>query len=383
VFSRPTEFPIEVNVVVQRKSDLLRSGRRILDLARSNPTDVGLDFDANWLETLGHPRALAYRPEPLGAIEARLALVTRWNRLGHELEPGCIALSASTSEAYSHLFKLLCDPGDEVLVPRPSYPLFEHLARLEHVRLSTYQLEYDGHWYIDLDSLRCARRARTKAIILVSPNNPTGSITRSDEFSAVAELGLPIISDEVFSSYRFGSAASRFHSALGLPDHLVFVLDGLSKALGLPQCKLAWTSVTGPARLVESAMTRLEIIADAFLSVSGPIQSALPELLGGEIARRDVIQARLERNLSELQRLVANTAVTALHLDGGWTAVLQLPATRSETEWVLRLLEDDGIWVQPGWFYDFVREAYVVVSLLTPVEDFTRGIEGLVQRVHA
>lgn len=381
VFSRQTEFPNEPNLVTRRRSELIDAGRPILDLTCSNPTTVGLDVDRNILEALGDPRALRYAPEPLGSHEARSALSERWRRLGHEQPPEHIVLSASTSEAYSHLFKLLCDPTDEVLVPQPSYPLFEHLAQLEHVQLSTYQLEYDGSWYIDLDSLRQARTSRTRAIILVSPNNPTGSITRDEEFRAIAELGLPIISDEVFSGFLFAGATSRYRSALGRPECLVFVLDGLSKSLGLPQTKLAWTSLSGPEPLVASALERLEVIADAFLSVSTPIQCALPELLRREAERHDVIQRRLERNLAELKRLTADSAVTSLCLDGGWSAVLQVPNTRTETEWVLTWLERDEVWVQPGWFFDFAREAFVVVSLLTPDDLFATGIERVVRRV--
>ncbi len=383
VFSRQTEFPSETNVVTRRRSDLVQAGRPILDLAGSNPTVVGLDFDESILAALAAPRGLLYAPEPLGSRQAREALSNRWHRLGHEQSFERIVLSASTSEAYSHLFKLLCDPGDEVLVPRPSYPLFEHLAQLEHVRLSTYQLEYDGRWYIDLDSLKLARTPRTKAVILVSPNNPTGSVTASDELTAIAALGLPIISDEVFSGFLFDRATTRYQSALSQKDCLVFVLDGLSKSLGLPQCKLAWTSLSGPQNLVESALERLEIVSDAFLSVSTPIQGALPELLRREAERHGLIQARLERNLLELRRLVSDTAVTLLHLDGGWNAVLQLPNTSSETEWVLTLLEQDDLWVQPGWFFDFAREAYVVVSLLTPPDEFSTGLQRLVWRVSA
>jgi alanine-synthesizing transaminase len=381
VFSRQTEFPSQPNLLVQRRSELLLAGQPLIDLAAYNPTLADLQFERDWTRWLCNPGALRYEPEPFGRLQAREALAARAARLGHALSPARILLSASTSEAYSHLFKLLCDPGDEVLVPQPSYPLFEHLAQLEHVRLVPYPLAYAGHWYIDLDGLRSARSERTKAVILVSPNNPTGSVTRGDEFDAIMQLGLAVISDEVFSGFLFGAAKTRYRSAFGRDDALLFVLDGLSKSLGLPQCKLAWTTVSGPALLVESALSRLEIIADAFLSVATPIQVALPELLEAEPARQRVIQTRLERNLSELGRLVTNSAVTRLELDGGWSAVLRLPNTRSETEWVLSLLEQDAIWVQPGWFFDFAHEAYVVVSLLTPHEQFARGIERLVRRV--
>lgn len=383
VFSRQTEFSLEPNPLFQRRAELEAAGLVVLDLTGSNPTAVSLDFADDWPQTLARAEVRRYDPVPFGTLPARRVLADRWRRLGQPVAKERIVLSSSTSEAYSHLFKLLCNPGDEVLVPQPSYPLFEHLARLEHVTLSGYRLGYDGHWYVDLDSLQAARGPRTRAVIVVSPNNPTGSILREAELSALGELGLPIISDEVFSRFLFGAAATRFRTALSVDGCLVFVLDGLSKSLGLPQCKLAWTSVAGPRPLVEAALSRLEIVTDAYLSVSTSIQCALPELLALESERQRVIQQRLERNLDELQRRVKGSAATLLSLDGGWSAVLQLPSTRSESEWVLTLLERDGIWVQPGWFFDFEREAFVVVSLLTPCGDFATGVERLIRRVNA
>lgn len=381
VFSRKSEFPIGPNLVTQRRIELSQAGHALLDLSGTNPTTVGLDLDSDWLTSLAHRRSLTYEPEAFGMPGARQALAARWARAGHAVSPDNILLTASTSEAYGYLFKLLCDPGDQILVPRPSYPLFEQLAQLEQIELVTYPLEYDGCWYIDIDELRARRSGRTKAVILVSPNNPTGSVTRPDEFSALDQLGVPVISDEVFSGFLFGSARSRFRSALALENSLVFVLDGLSKSFGLPQCKLAWTTVSGPGKWVEPALERLEVIADAFLGAATPIQAALPELLAREMERRAGILTRLERNLHELRRIVSGTTVTVLELDGGWSAVLRLPSTRSETDWVITLLEGEGLWVQPGWFFDFTREAYVVVSLLTPPDEFARGIERLVRRV--
>ncbi|HMA95614.1 MAG TPA: pyridoxal phosphate-dependent aminotransferase [Polyangiaceae bacterium] len=382
VFSQQTEFPNEPNQLARARTQLIRTGRPLLDLTPSNPTAVGLSFGSDWLQLLARSKSLAYDPEPFGALAARQAVAARWKHRGEAVPAEQIVLSASTSEAYSHLFKLLCNPGDEVLVPQPSYPLFEHLARLEHVHLAGYRLGYDGSWYIDLDSLRRAQTTRTKAVILVSPNNPTGSIVNEDELKVIAALGLPVISDEVFSTFLFGKSRTRYESAIGIDSTLVFVLDGLSKSLGLPQCKLAWTSVVGPKGLVEQALSRIEIIADAFLSVATPIQYALPELLEDEHDRHSVIISRLEQNLNVLEQLVRGSAATALATEGGWSAVLQLPSTRTESEWVLTLLEQDGVWLQPGWFFDFERESFVVVSLLTPSEDFKTGIERLVRRVN-
>jgi aspartate/methionine/tyrosine aminotransferase len=383
VFSRQTEFPSEPNPLMLRRWELQRAGQHLVDLSASNPTSVGLDFDPTWLNVLSQPRTLAYDPEPFGMLEAREALAARWARRGAKVAADNIVLSSSTSEAYGFLFKLLCDPGDEILVPCPSYPLFEHLAQLEHVRVVNYPLRYDGAWYFDLDALRELCTARTKAVVLVSPNNPTGSVTRDDELAAIDALGLPVISDEVFASFLFGAGKSRFRTALGLEKCLVFVLDGLSKSLGLPQCKLAWTTLSGPPPLVAAARERLEVIADAYLSVSTSIQVGLPALLQRETERHATLQTRLARNLTTLREATLGTAVTVLQLDGGWSAILRLPNTRSESEWVLTLLERDGIWVQPGWYFDLTPEAHIVVSLLTPPEVFADAIGRIVRRVDA
>jgi aspartate/methionine/tyrosine aminotransferase len=293
-------------------------------------------------------------------------------------------LTASTSEAYGFLFKLLCDPGDEVLVPRPSYPLFEHLAQLEGVRAVPYRAAYDGAWHVDVPSVRAAVSPRTRAIVTVSPNNPTGSYLKRDELDALAAMGLPIVSDEVFASYPLRPDPARAVSALearGAP--LVFALGGLSKLAALPQMKAGWVAVAGEPGRVDEALARLEVIADAYLSVSTPVQHALPALLASRGAAHAAIASRTRANLGAIVPALAGSAASLLDVEGGWYATVRLPATRSEEAWVLDLLEQDGVHVHPGHFFDFASEAYVILSLLTPEQDFAEGLARLVARVRA
>jgi hypothetical protein len=278
------------------------------------------------------------------------------------------------------VFKLLCNPGDKVLAPRPSYPLIEQLAALEGVEVAPYQLAYDGAWHIDFASLEAARDERVRAVLVVSPNNPTGSFLRTDELERLATLGLPILSDEVFASYSFGADYLRAESALRTRQALVFALGGLSKLAALPQMKLAWLTVGGPDEAVREALGRLEHIADAFLSPGTPVQVALPALLANRTIAEQAIQSRLANNLQRLRSLLDGSAASLLPVEGGWYATLRLPAVRFEEEWVVTLLEQDGVLVQPGWFYDFPDEPYAIVSLLTPESTFMPGVARIVQR---
>ncbi len=359
------------------------SGRTIRDLTLSNPTRAGLPYASEAiLAALTQPEALRYEPEPFGLPAARQAVAAHFAERGVEVEPQRIALTASTSEAYGFALKLLCDPGDEVLVPAPSYPLLEHLAGYESVRLSRYPLSYDGAWHIDLDELGRRVGERTRAIIVVSPNNPTGSYLKQDELRALEKLGLPLISDEVFAGYPLMDDPRRAASALEAQGLLVFSLGGLSKLAALPQMKLAWAALGGPAALVDEALGRLELVADTYLSVGTPVQLALPALLGSRTTAEQAILARCRDNLAALRRELDGSAATPLHVEGGWYAVVRLPATRSEEEWVLALLER-GVLVQPGWFYDFETEPYVIVSLLTPERELRDGAAVLADCVAA
>ncbi len=345
-------------------------------MTSSNPTTVGIEYPEGLVRVLERAQGASrvYRPESFGSLAARAALsaLTRT----HEDD---ILLTASTSEAYAFLFKLLCDPGDAVLVPAPSYPLFEHLAELEGVRALPYRLAYDGAWHVDAASVREAVDARTRAIVLVSPNNPTGHFTREAELSALSALGLPLISDEVFAPFWLGAATPP--PALKPDDCLVFTLDGLSKRAGSPQLKLGWTLISGPERARREARARLELIADTFLSVSTPIQQALPELLELCPEVSAALRARCRENLVALRDAVRGAPVTLLAPEAGWSAPLHLPRVISEEEWVLGLARDAGVLVQPGWFYDFDREPYVIVSLLSEPRVFREGAARLVSHV--
>jgi aspartate/methionine/tyrosine aminotransferase len=364
---------------------LARFGDRpMLDLTTSNPTKASIPYDRDAiLSALARPEALVYEPAPFGLAAAREAVARDLSAQGPLVDPARIVLTASTSEAYAFLFKLLCDPGDEVLVPRPSYPLFEHLARLESVRAVPYRLAYDGAWHVDMPSVRAAISARSRAVVTVSPNNPTGSYLKTSELDELATLGLPIVSDEVFARYPLRPDAARARSALDADRNaaLVFALGGLSKLAALPQAKLAWMAVGGDAGRVDDALARLEVIADAFLSVGAPVQHALQRLLSSRAVAEQAIRDRTLRNLAWLSSAVAGSAVSLLDAEGGWYATLRLPRTHDELAWTLAFLEEDGVHVHPGHFFDFDEEAYVVVSLLTPEATLREGSERILARV--
>lgn len=377
MFSDRTAIPRDPNALAVALADARRAGRTLLDLTLSNPTEAGLPYPAEAIaEALAAAAARPYEPAPFGLEPARAAVSREMG-----VDPSRIVLTASTSEAYAYAFALLCDPGDEVLVPQPSYPLLDLIARFESVRLVPYRLAYDGRWHVDLGSVRRAVGERTRAIVTVSPNNPTGSFLGRDELAALAELALPIVSDEVFRRYPIGQDPRRAQTALearGAP--LVVALGGLSKLAGLPQMKLAWMALGGEDDAVAEALARLELVADAYLSPSGPVQHAAPRLLelGGQV--REAIRKRVQRNLERLQRATAETAITLLRVEGGWYAVLRLPRTHDEQQWCLALLEQDVL-VQPGWLYDFPEQAYVVSSLLPSPAVFDAGIERLAATV--
>ena len=294
------------------------------------------------------------------------------------METARVLLTASTSEAYSYLFKLLTDPGAEVLVPSPSYPLFEFLADMESVTVRPYPLEYHGAWRIDIAALEASVTPRTRAIILVNPNNPTGSYVKREELRALTALcaarGIALISDEVFADYAFTDDAERVATLAGVEECLAFSMSGLSKVAGLPQMKLGWIVASGPAALRTEALDKLEWIADTYLSVSTPVQCAAASLLAcGEAVQRQ-IRNRTAGNLAFARETLAGSAANILAVEGGWYITLQIPRIRSEEDWTLHLLETEGVLVQPGFFYDFEAEAYLVVSLLTAPEIFREGL---------
>lgn len=332
---------------------------------------------------LAKKRIGEYAPHPLGLGSARQTLARNWLARGLAVDPDDIVLTASTSEAYGLLFKLFCDPGDEVLVPEPSYPLFDVLARLEGVRAVPYRHEYDGAWYVDLDSLRARRSARTRAIVAVSPNNPTGAFLKSDEARAIAELGLPLIADEVFWPYDFRAEPDCRSAAFDHGGELVVVLDGLSKSCGMPQLKLGWMTLGGRPGLVDEARSRLELINDSYLSAGTPVQVALDELLRAGLGVQEQIRRRCAANLQTLSRVCEHSAVSTLTVEGGWSVCLKLPAVFSDEVWALSLLNDAHVLTQPGWLFDFRHGAFLVVSLLVPEPTLQVGVERLVRHVEA
>ena len=360
------------------------AGNPLLDLTVSNPTEAFPDYPHSEIaEALGSIRNFRYQPEPFGRMDTRAVIVRRLEQRtpGLDLTPQHVALTASTSEAYSHLFKLLADPGDEVLVPTPSYPLFDYLAQLEAVKLKPYRLVYDGSWSIDFSSLEAAASHKTRAIILVNPNNPTGSFLKRSEFDNLRNFalnrGLPLISDEVFMDYGFAGSTDRVSTLNGHHDVLSFALNGLSKAAGMPQMKLAWISVNGPPNVREQACARLELLLDTYLSVSTPVQLASEGLLSIGDRIQDSIRNRIQKNLSRLATLLSDERIHMLHTEGGWSAVLRVPKILSEEQWITRLLQEHDVVVQPGYFFDLSGGTFLVASLLTPEDTFAAGVSRM------
>ena len=384
MLSRRLPSDLVLNLTTRTLDGLRRRGVEVIDLTASNPTRVGLDYPRDLLRSLGSPEALDYDPHPLGALRAREAVSRDFARRGIAIPAEHVALTASTSEAYALLFKLLCDAGDAVLVPQPSYPLFEHLAVLEAIEARPYRLEYHGTWRIDVDHLRARVDRHTKALLVVSPNNPTGSFLHGDDLVPIAALcasnDMMLIGDEVFADYRLDPAPDA-PSVLTARDTLVCSLGGLSKSIGLPQVKLGWIGFSGPADRLRDAIATYEVIADTYLSVSTPVQTALPDLLDSGTYVRNQIRNRLGRNLRALRAAVAQApAVSMLNVEGGWSAVLRVPAYRGEEAFTIELLTDDHVLVHPGFFFDFEREAYVVVSLLVDPVQFDRGVARVLAR---
>jgi len=338
------------------------------------------------LAALADPRALRYEPSAAGMPVARAAVSDYYSGRGtRPVSPDRILLTASTSEAYAFVFKLLADPGDEILVPSPSYPLFDYLAALDSVRVVQYPLVYHGSWKIDFDALARSISYRSCAIVLVNPNNPTGSFLKQSELGPLLALcrehNLALISDEVFADYAFDDQAPLVRSLTGVDDVLTFCLSGLSKVAGLPQLKLGWIVTGGPPSHREKVFERLELIADTYLSVSAPVQWAAPVLLGLRAEMQRQILDRVRANRAFLAgQLGVSSPWNLLATEGGWYAILEAPRIQSEEDWVLTLLTEDGVLVQPGFFFDFEREAFLVISLLTPEDAFREGVRWILAR---
>jgi len=381
MFSSRFHWDFRTNRLTQALEAMRRDGARILDLTESNPTRAGLVYPPEIVHAFDDPRMLLYEPLPAGAAEAREAVASYYAARGERVETERILLTASTSEAYAWLFKLLCDAGDQVLVPRPSYPLFEFLANLESVEVRQYPLAYHGGWAIDLDALAAAVTERTRAVVLVNPNNPTGSYVKRAELQALsrlcAERRIALISDEVFSDYALGPDAERISTLVGVEECLAFSMSGLSKVAGLPQMKLGWIVASGPAKLRAEAIEKLEWIADTYLSVSTPVACAAARLLAsGELVQRQ-IRERTAGNLAVAREMLAGSAAGILAVEGGWYITVRMPRIRSEEDWAIQLLTQESVLTQPGFFYDFESEAFLIVSLLTMPEVFREGMTRL------
>jgi aspartate/methionine/tyrosine aminotransferase len=384
MFSRRTDWKLTLNRFTQAQQELLAAGREVLDLTISNPTRAGLHYDDQAiLSSLTNPSALDYDPQPKGLLSARQAVADYYQQ---QVDPESLLLTTSTSEGYSFVFRLLSNPKDEVLVPKPSYPLFEFLADLQDVKLVPYPLLYDHGWQIDSPSLHKAVTPRTRAVVLVHPNNPTGSYVSSLERAALNDFcrdhDLAIIVDEVFLDYAHdGTPRSSFTTN---KDVLTFTLSGISKISALPQMKLAWIAASGPADQLQPALSRLEIIADTYLSLNAPIQLAAPTLLNQRKQIQSQLLDRVRTNLAELDRQLAQQkACQRLTVEGGWYAVLRVPATQSDEDLAIDLLHRVGVLVHPGHFYDFPRDGYLVLSLITPPTPFREGIDRVLRLLAA
>lgn len=386
MFSSRTSWDRATNPLARAAAAARRAGP-LLDLTGTNPTAAGLAAPADLLALLGDPGSAAYEPEPAGWMPAREAVAADYARRGAAVAARQVVLTASTSEAYAHAFKLLCDPGDAILVPRPSYPLFQFLADLESVTIVPYPLSYDGAWHLRLSDVAAACTARARAVVAVTPNNPTGSFVKRDEWDGLAafcaEKGLAVVSDEVFADYALRPDPTRVETLAGEGPALAICLGGLSKSCGLPQLKLGWMAVAGPTAARDEAIERLELIADTFLSVGTPVQRAAPAILARAPALRQPILSRVADNVAVLRRALAGSAASVLDVEGGWSAVVRLPATRTEEEWVLGLLERERVLAHPGYFFDLPREAYLVLSLLPEPDAFAEGAARLRRSVEA
>jgi alanine-synthesizing transaminase len=382
MFSSRTNWPRHGNRLARLLQERRVSGKLLLDLTIANPTHCGLQYPDGIQLALASASAHRYQPEPCGLIAAREAVCTFYASRSTNISPLDLILTAGSSEAYSFIFRLLCEPGDAILVPVPSYPLFEFLAQINDVRAVPYRLAYDGEWHIDLQSLIDAAGGGAKAAVIVSPNNPTGNFLKADELQSVnkiaARCGMALIVDEVFSEYALADDNRRVNTTAVNTGALTFTLNGISKLAGLPQLKLGWIVVSGPKELKREAHERLEIIADTFLSVNTPVQVALPELLvGGEHVRQQ-IRRRTKDNLEMLKSSIGpGSSCTLLDVEGGWYATIRVPQTRSDEEWALTLLDVAGVYAHPGYFFDFTNGGHIVVSLLTPEDEFKSGIKKL------
>ena len=393
MFAKRTNWNLEENPYARAVRRHRESGRPLLDLTISNPTACGFEYDeAAILRALQSPATLRYEPEPKGLLSARQAVVDYYREKNSSaaVDPERLILTTGTSEAYSFLFRLLCEPGDEVLVTHPSYPLFDFLAAIQDVNLRAFRLVYDHGWQFDFTALHQAISPRTRAVLVVHPNNPTGHFLSSEEANQLTEIcsgqNLALVVDEVFLDYsspRVSDAKVRhgsFTAAGG--EALTFVLSGLSKISALPQMKVGWIAATGPHALVQQALGRLEIIADTYLSLNATMQCALPQLLAQRLVIQPQIMRRIDTNLRQLdQQLKGQRPISRLKVEGGWYAILRVPAVQSDEDLAIRVLEETSVLVHPGHFYEFADDGYFVLSLITPEGAFAEGVRRLIHGI--
>jgi len=382
MFSNRTAWNLEPSPLSEALANRLSSGKPVIDLTESNPTKCGFYFEAEQiLRALSDPASLHYEPIPQGLLSARNAVADYYRARGCAVNVNDIFLTTSTSEAYSFLFRTLCNPGDELLIPQPGYPLFNFLADIQDVTTVRYPLIYDHGWQIDFYALQRAITPRTRGIIVVNPNNPTGHFCKADDMERLNQLSLErelaLIADEVFLDFSFGEDLRP--SFASNDKALTFTMSGLSKISGLPQMKVAWLIATGPQALKQQAVARLEMIADTYLSMNTPMQLPLPVLLELRHNFQQQCTERTRNNLAQLDKLLSTQQLcTRLNLEGGWYAVIKVPVTGSDEELALELLNNHGVYIHPGHFYDFPVDGYLVVSLITPELLFAAGVEVLV-----
>jgi aspartate/methionine/tyrosine aminotransferase len=389
MFSTRTNWPLDPNRLAELLRERRGRGLPIVDLTESNPTRCGFALDADEiLGPLQNPRALLYEPDPRGLRTAREAVAQYYSERGAQIDADQIFLTTSTSEAYSFVFRLLANPGDKILAPQPSYPLFDFLGALNDVEVLPYNLVYDDGWQVDLHALASRWDSRARAVLVVHPNNPTGSYLRSHELDRMVELCRrhrgAIIADEVFADYALDADAERVVTHAQNSEALTFTLSGLSKISALPQMKLGWIVVSGPPELRNEAQARLEVIADTYLSVSAPVALATPLWLARRCAIQSQIKERAHANLRQVAELLTpGLPVSRLKVEGGWYVILRVPSTRTDEDWAAEFLTQDGVSVHPGHFYDFPSQGFLVLSLLPPPEVFHGALAKIISRICA
>jgi len=383
MFATRTNWNLAENRLTLALAEHRRGGRPLFDLTLSNPTQCGFTYDESAIRKALHsPASLRYEPAAQGLLSARETVAAYYREKNTAVSPSDLLLTTGTSEAYSYLFRLLCNPGDEILVPSPSYPLFDFLADINDVRLARYPLLYDHGWQLDLSSLERAITSRTRAALVVHPNNPTGHYTKPDEQSQLSAMcaknNLAIIADEVFLDFAVQGIAAPTFAAQNAA--LTFTLSGISKLCGLPQMKSAWLAISGPNTLRDGARARLDVIADSYLSMNAPVQHALPSLLATRLKFQSQLLARVRTNLTALdEQLAGQSHCSRLVFDAGWNVIVRVPVAGSDEELALALLAQHGVLVHPGHFYDFPQDGYLVLSLIAPEKDFAEGTHRLLK----